>query len=141
VAQLAPGALLEKSLTPLRALVVTPMQHGRFFLMGDAAHIVPPTGAKGMNMALCDAVLLYKALRAYYRRKDPSPLERYTQEALRHIWQAELFSYFMTTLLHTHPIPSTRGCAKPTCATLARAPISSASWPKTTWACTPAGAT
>lgn len=109
VAQLAPGALLEKSLTPLRALVVTPMQHGRFFLMGDAAHIVPPTGAKGMNMALCDAVLLYKALRAYYRRKDPGPLERYTQEALRHIWQAELFSYFMTTLLHTPPDPFDEG--------------------------------
>lgn len=105
VAQVEPGPLLEKSLTPLRSMVVTPMQHGRFFLMGDAAHIVPPTGAKGMNLALCDAVLLYRAFKAYYQQKDPGPLEAYTQEALRHVWQAELFSYFMTTLLHTPADP------------------------------------
>lgn len=102
VAEVQPGPLLDKSLIPLRSFVLEPMQYGKFFLMGDAAHIVPPTGAKGMNLALCDAVLLYQALRAYYRkRKDYALLERYTQEALRHVWQAELFSYFMTTLLHT----------------------------------------
>jgi p-hydroxybenzoate 3-monooxygenase len=109
VAEVQPGPLLEKSLTPLRSLVVEPMQYGNFFLMGDAAHIVPPTGAKGMNLALCDAVLLYRALRAYYRQKDRSLLERYTQEALRHVWQAELFSYFMTTLLHTPRDPFDEG--------------------------------
>lgn len=101
VAEVRPGPLLEKSLTPLRSLVVEPMQHGRFFLMGDAAHVVPPTGAKGMNLALCDAVLLYRALLTYYRRGEEGRLLRYTQDALRHVWQAELFSYFMTTLLHT----------------------------------------
>lgn len=104
VAEVQPGPLLEKSLTPLRSFVLEPMQHGKLFLMGDAAHVVPPTGAKGMNLALCDAVLLYRALKAYYQ-KDPALLERYTQEALRHVWQAELFSYFMTTLLHTPTDP------------------------------------
>jgi p-hydroxybenzoate 3-monooxygenase len=105
VAEVRPGPLLEKSLTPLRSLVLEPMQHGRFFLMGDAAHVVPPTGAKGMNLALSDAVLLYRALLAYYRRGEEGHLLRYTQDALRHVWQAELFSYFMTTLLHTPTDP------------------------------------
>lgn len=105
VAEVRPGPLLEKSLTPLRSLVLEPMQHGRFFLMGDAAHVVPPTGAKGMNLALSDAVLLYRALLAYYRRGEEGHLLRYTQDALRHVWQAELFSYFMTTLLHTPADP------------------------------------
>ncbi|PZA07669.1 MULTISPECIES: 4-hydroxybenzoate 3-monooxygenase [unclassified Meiothermus] len=105
VAEVRPGPLLEKSLTPLRSLVVEPMQHGRFFLMGDAAHVVPPTGAKGMNLALSDAVLLYRALLAYYRRGEEGFLLGYTQDALRHVWQAELFSYFMTTLLHTPADP------------------------------------
>ncbi|RDI94796.1 4-hydroxybenzoate 3-monooxygenase [Meiothermus sp. QL-1] len=109
VARVEPGPLLEKSLTPLRSLVVEPMQHGRFFLAGDAAHVVPPTGAKGMNLALCDAVLLCRALLAYYRRGEEGPLLRYTQDALRHVWQAELFSYFMTTLLHTPDDPFENG--------------------------------
>ncbi|WP_413217769.1 4-hydroxybenzoate 3-monooxygenase (plasmid) [Thermus oshimai] len=109
VAEVRPGPLLEKSLTPMRALVVEPMQHGRFFLIGDAAHVVPPTGAKGMNMAVADAVALFRALRAFYLEKDPTFLGSFTEEALRHVWQAELFSYWMTTLLHTHEDPFAEG--------------------------------
>ncbi|WP_018111965.1 4-hydroxybenzoate 3-monooxygenase [Thermus igniterrae] len=101
VAEVKPGPLLEKSLTPMRSLVVEPMQYGRFFLVGDAAHVVPPTGAKGMNLAFCDVAVLCRALLAYYQEGDSSLLNRYTQDALRHVWQAELFSYWMTTLLHT----------------------------------------
>jgi len=99
-ARIKPGPLLEKSLTPLRSFVLEPMQHGRLFLAGDAAHVVPPTGAKGMNLALCDVALLFQGFLAYYRQKDPKPLESYTQEALQHVWQAELFSWWMTQLLH-----------------------------------------
>lgn len=105
VAEVRPGPILEKSLTPMRSLVVEPMQYGRFFLVGDAAHVVPPTGAKGMNLAFCDVAVLHRALLAYYRNGDTGPLTRYSQEALRHVWQAELFSYWMTTLLHTLPDP------------------------------------
>lgn len=105
VAEARPGTILEKSLTPMRSLVVEPMQHGRFFLVGDAAHVVPPTGAKGMNLAFCDVAVLYQALMAYYRDQDRSLLARFTSEALRHVWQAEFFSYWMTTLLHTLPDP------------------------------------
>ncbi len=100
VARLRPGPLLEKSLTPLRSFVLEPMQHGRLFLAGDAAHVVPPTGAKGMNLALCDVALLYRGFLAYYQQQDSKPLEDYTQEALEHVWQAELFSWWMTQLLH-----------------------------------------
>jgi p-hydroxybenzoate 3-monooxygenase len=100
VAEVQPGPILEKSLTPMRSLVVEPMQHGRFFLAGDAAHVVPPTGAKGMNLAFCDVAVLYRALFTFYKEGEVSLLLHYTQEALRHVWQAELFSYWMTTLLH-----------------------------------------
>ena len=101
VAQVTPGPILERSLTPMRSLVVEPMQHGRVFLVGDAAHVVPPTGAKGMNLAFCDVAVLYQALLAHYRDGDATLLANYTETARRHVWQAEFFSYWMTTLLHT----------------------------------------
>ncbi|MCS7173872.1 MAG: 4-hydroxybenzoate 3-monooxygenase [Armatimonadetes bacterium] len=102
---LRPGRLLEKSLTPHRSLVVEPMHYGRLFLAGDAAHVVPPTGAKGMNLAVADVMVLYQGLVRYYREKDETDLARYTDTCLRHVWQGEFFSYWMTTLLHRSSNP------------------------------------
>jgi p-hydroxybenzoate 3-monooxygenase len=94
------GEILEKSVTELRSFVVEPMQYGRLFLAGDAAHIVPATGAKGLNLAVADVRLLAKALGAWYRSGDGSLLERYSADALRRVWRAEHFSWFMTSMLH-----------------------------------------
>jgi p-hydroxybenzoate 3-monooxygenase len=99
-ARITPGPVLEKSLAHLRSLVVEPMQHGRLFLAGDAAHVVPPTGAKGLNLAVCDVVVLARALADYYRKGDESGLRAYTDRCLEHVWQAEHFSWWMTQLLH-----------------------------------------
>ncbi|BCZ87967.1 4-hydroxybenzoate 3-monooxygenase [Thermus thermophilus] len=109
VAQVKPGPLLEKSLTPHRAYVAEPMQHGRLFLVGDAAHVVPPTGAKGMNLAVADAVALFQALWAFYRKGAESGLKRHTETCREHVWQGEFFSYWMTSLLHTQPDPFIEG--------------------------------
>jgi p-hydroxybenzoate 3-monooxygenase len=94
------GEILEKGITGLRSYVVEPMQYGRLFLAGDAAHIVPATGAKGLNLAVADVRLLAAALAAWYRDGDGSPLERYSSDALRRVWRAEHFSWFMTSMLH-----------------------------------------
>jgi p-hydroxybenzoate 3-monooxygenase len=94
------GEILEKGITGLRSYVVEPMQHGRLFLAGDAAHIVPATGAKGLNLAVADVRLLAAALAAWYRDGDGSLLERYSSDALRRVWRAEHFSWFMTSMLH-----------------------------------------
>jgi p-hydroxybenzoate 3-monooxygenase len=94
------GEILEKGITPMRSFVVEPMQCGRLFLAGDAAHIVPATGAKGLNLAVADVRLLAAALAAWYRRGDDSLLERYSSDALRRVWRAEHFSWFMTSMLH-----------------------------------------
>jgi p-hydroxybenzoate 3-monooxygenase len=94
------GEILEKGITPMRSFVVEPMQHGRLFLAGDAAHIVPPTGAKGLNLAVADVRLLSAGIAAWYRHGDESLLERYSQDALRRVWRAEHFSWFMTSMLH-----------------------------------------
>jgi p-hydroxybenzoate 3-monooxygenase len=94
------GEILEKGVTELRSFVVEPMQYGRLFLAGDAAHIVPATGAKGLNLAVADVRLLAKALGAWYRSGDGSLLERYSADALRRVWRAEHFSWFMTSMLH-----------------------------------------
>lgn len=109
VAQVRPGPLLEKSLTPHRAFVAEPMQHGRLFLVGDAAHVVPPTGAKGMNLAVADAVALFQALWAFYRKGEEERLKRHTETCREHVWQGEFFSYWMTNLLHTQPDPFLEG--------------------------------
>ncbi len=93
------GEIFDRGITPMRSFVCEPMQYGRLFLAGDAAHIVPPTGAKGLNLAVNDARLLAAALVAFYRG-DPSALERYSETALRRVWRAQDFSNYMTQLLH-----------------------------------------
>lgn len=97
------GPSLEKSIAPLRSYVVEPMQYGRLFLVGDAAHIVPPTGAKGLNLAASDVSTLYRVLRGVYREGRTDLLDKYSAVALRRIWKAERFSWFMTSLLHEFP--------------------------------------
>ncbi|MGN6210192.1 4-hydroxybenzoate 3-monooxygenase [Asticcacaulis sp.] len=97
------GPSLEKSIAPLRSYVCEKMQHGRLFLAGDAAHIVPPTGAKGLNLAASDVSYLADALIAHYRHDDEVGLEGYTKRALDRIWKAERFSWSMTQLTHRFP--------------------------------------
>ncbi|QVQ53573.1 4-hydroxybenzoate 3-monooxygenase [Spiractinospora alimapuensis] len=97
---LARGTITDKSITPMRSFVTEPMRHGRLFLAGDAAHIVPPTGAKGLNLAMRDVTLLSEALTAYFGSGDETGLNSYSADALRRVWRAEHFSYWMTTLLH-----------------------------------------
>ena len=97
---LQPGEILDIGVSPLRSLVIEPMQSGRLFLAGDSAHIVPPTGAKGMNLALADVKELAAALVEWYRTGSRSRLDRYTDECLTRVWRAQHFSAFMTGLLH-----------------------------------------
>jgi p-hydroxybenzoate 3-monooxygenase len=94
------GPILQRAITPLRSYVVEPMAHGRLFLAGDAAHIVPPTGAKGLNLAIADVCLLAEALDALLARNDAWPLDRYSAMCLRRVWKVERFSWWMTSLLH-----------------------------------------
>ncbi|MEM9439315.1 MAG: 4-hydroxybenzoate 3-monooxygenase [Pseudomonadota bacterium] len=97
---ITPGPAIEKSVAPLRSFVCETMRYGRLFLAGDAAHIVPPTGAKGLNLAVGDVHYLATALSAYYRRGTELGLDRYAEAALRRIWKTERFSWMMTSLLH-----------------------------------------
>jgi p-hydroxybenzoate 3-monooxygenase len=97
------GPILEKGVTGMRSYVVEPMQHGRLFLAGDAAHIVPPTGAKGLNLAIGDVRLLAETIVDWYRSGDAAVLGRYSAECLRRVWRAEHFSWWMTTMLHLPP--------------------------------------
>jgi p-hydroxybenzoate 3-monooxygenase len=101
--ELRRGPITERSITPMRSFVAEPMRHGRLFLAGDAAHIVPPTGAKGLNLAVADVTLLATALTRRYADGDESLLDAYSETALRRVWRAEHFSYTMTTLLHRDP--------------------------------------
>jgi p-hydroxybenzoate 3-monooxygenase len=94
------GRIFDKAITPMRTFVCEPMQYGRLFLLGDAAHIVPPTGAKGLNLAVNDARLLASALAAWYGKRDRDGLDAYTETALRRVWRAQDFSNYMTQLLH-----------------------------------------
>ena len=94
------GPIFDKGITPMRSFVCEPMQYGRLFLAGDAAHIVPPTGAKGLNLAVNDVRLLAAAMTAHFDEGDDSLLERYSTDALRRVWRAQDFSNFMTQLLH-----------------------------------------
>ncbi|MFJ4294093.1 4-hydroxybenzoate 3-monooxygenase [Cupriavidus sp. NPDC089707] len=100
---LVTGPSIEKSIAPLRSFVCEPMRFGRLFLAGDAAHIVPPTGAKGLNLAASDVLYLADALTARYRQDDPHQLDVYSEKCLRRIWKAERFSWWMTSLLHRFP--------------------------------------
>ena len=97
---LAEGPVLEKGVTPMRSFVVEPMQHGRLYLAGDAAHIVPPTGAKGLNLALHDVRLLAEALVSFYETGSNAGLDAYSAKCLRRIWRSEHFSWWMTSMLH-----------------------------------------
>lgn len=97
------GPSIEKSIAPLRSFVAEPLSHGRLFLAGDAGHIVPPTGAKGLNLAASDVHYLSTALIDFFRKDDESGLESYAERALRRIWKAERFSWWMTKLLHRFP--------------------------------------
>ena len=101
--ELQPGEIIEAGITPMRSMVTEPMQHGRLFLAGDAAHIVPATGAKGMNLALADVKVLAEALAAWYRSKSRELLDGYSERCLRRVWRAEHFSAWMTALLHRDP--------------------------------------
>jgi p-hydroxybenzoate 3-monooxygenase len=103
---LAEGPILQKGITPLRSFVAEPMQYGQLFLAGDAAHIVPPTGAKGMNLAVADVCVLAGALSAFYQTGDKELLAGYSAQCLRRVWRAEHFSWWMTTLLHRFPAQS-----------------------------------
>ena len=98
--KLVTGPSIEKSIAPLRSFVVEPMQYGRMFLLGDAAHIVPPTGAKGLNLAASDVSTLFNILLKVYREGRTVLLEKYSEICLRRVWKAERFSWWMTSMLH-----------------------------------------
>jgi p-hydroxybenzoate 3-monooxygenase len=97
------GPAIEKSIAPLRSFVSEPMQHGRLFLAGDATHIVPPTGAKGLNLASSDVAYLSDALIGWYKRSDEAGLAGYGAKALARVWKAERFSWYLTKLMHRFP--------------------------------------
>ncbi|HEY6017239.1 MAG TPA: 4-hydroxybenzoate 3-monooxygenase [Gaiellaceae bacterium] len=97
------GPIVARGVTPMRSYVVEPMQRGRLFLAGDAAHIVPPTGAKGLNLAVRDVAVLADALVRWYEGGDESGLASYSERCLRRVWRAEHFSWFMTSMLHRSP--------------------------------------
>lgn len=101
--RLVTGPSIEKSIAPLRSFVTEPMRWGRLFLCGDAAHIVPPTGAKGLNTAASDVQYLYNGLVQYYRDKDSEGIDRYSERALLRVWKAERFSWWFSGLLHRYP--------------------------------------
>ncbi|WP_417662344.1 4-hydroxybenzoate 3-monooxygenase [Pseudomonas sp.] len=101
--RLITGPSIEKSIAPLRSYVVEPMQYGHLFLLGDAAHIVPPTGAKGLNLAASDVNTLYRILLKVYREGRTDLLERYSEVCLKRVWKAERFSWWMTSMLHKFP--------------------------------------
>lgn len=99
------GPITDKSVLPMRSYVQTPMRHGRLFLAGDAAHIVPPTGAKGLNLAVADVALLAPALAALLRKGEERLADSYSEDALRRVWRCTHFSWWMTTMLHTSANP------------------------------------
>ena len=101
--KLQTGPSIEKSVAPLRSFVAEPLRFGRLFLAGDAAHIVPPTGAKGLNLAVHDVGLLADALIEFYRERSETGIAHYSARALLHIWNAERFSWWMTSILHRLP--------------------------------------
>jgi p-hydroxybenzoate 3-monooxygenase len=94
------GPILQKGVTAMRSFVAEPMRHGRLFLAGDAAHIVPPTGAKGMNLAVADVRVLAAALGDFYRGRGTTLMDRYSEICLRRIWKVQRFSWWMTAMLH-----------------------------------------
>jgi p-hydroxybenzoate 3-monooxygenase len=104
--KLAEGEMLQKGIAAMRSFVVEPMQYGRLFLAGDSAHIQPPTGAKGMNLALADVLVLSRAISEYYGSGRSDQLERYSATCLRRVWKAQRFSWWMTQMFHLDPAHS-----------------------------------
>jgi p-hydroxybenzoate 3-monooxygenase len=103
VRKLTEGKILQKGVTPMRSFVVEPMQHGRLFLAGDSAHIVPPTGAKGMNLAFADVRMLSRAIAEYYKTNKTEKLDGYSKAVLPRVWKGQRFSWWLTSLLHHFP--------------------------------------
>jgi p-hydroxybenzoate 3-monooxygenase len=101
--EIAEGRIFQKGVTPVRAFVAAPMRHRRMFLAGDAAHIVPPTGAKGLNLAAADVRVLARALTQYFRTTSTERLDRYSETCLRRVWKVVRYSWYMTSLLHRFP--------------------------------------
>lgn len=99
-AKLVEGEVTQKAITPMRSFVAAPMRHGRLFLAGDAAHIVPPTGAKGLNLAVADVRVLARALAEYYAHGRTDLIDRYSEVCLRRVWKSQRFSWWMTSMLH-----------------------------------------
>jgi p-hydroxybenzoate 3-monooxygenase len=97
------GRILQKGVTPMRSFVAAPMRHGRLFLAGDAAHIVPPTGAKGLNLAASDVLVLARAFKGFYASGDTTWLDEYSAVCERRVWKAQRFSWWMTSSLHRFP--------------------------------------
>lgn len=101
-AQLVTGDSIEKSIAPLRSFICEPMQYGNLFLVGDAAHIVPPTGAKGLNLAASDVATLYKIMQRVYKDNDKECINQYSEIALRRVWHGERFSWWMSNMMHNY---------------------------------------
>ena len=101
--KLQEGKMLQKGITPMRSFVAEPMQYGRLLLAGDSAHIVPPTGAKGMNLAFADVVYMSRALDDHFKRNDNARIESYSDTCLRRVWKAQRFSWWMTQIMHVFP--------------------------------------
>jgi len=101
--EIVEGRIFQKGVTPVRAFVAAPMRYGRLFLAGDAAHIVPPTGAKGLNLAVADVRVLARALTQFFRANSMERLDRYSDTCLRRVWKVVRYSWFMTSLLHRFP--------------------------------------
>jgi p-hydroxybenzoate 3-monooxygenase len=102
-ARISIGPSIEKSVAALRSFVAEPLRFGRLFLCGDAAHIVPPTGAKGLNLAASDVHYLFEGLREFYKDASEAGLDAYSARALARVWKAERFSWWMTSTLHRFP--------------------------------------
>ncbi|MGE3869206.1 MAG: FAD-dependent monooxygenase, partial [Pseudorhodoplanes sp.] len=100
--KLAEGKILQKGVTPMRSYVAEPMRSGRLLLAGDAAHIVPPTGAKGMNLAMADVRVMARALEAFYGKRRSDLIESYSDTCLRRVWKGQRFSWWMTQMLHRY---------------------------------------
>jgi p-hydroxybenzoate 3-monooxygenase len=101
--ELSEGPVIEKSITPMRSFVAGPMRHGRLLLAGDAAHIVPPTGAKGLNLAVADVTVLAEAMTEHFGRQSDTGLDEYSDRCTARVWRAQHFSWWMTTMLHQDP--------------------------------------
>lgn len=101
--KLTEGQILQKGVTGMRSFVVEPMQYGRLFLTGDSAHIVPPTGAKGLNLAVADVRILARALKHFYDTGSRELLDTYSEVCLRRVWKVQRFSWWMTSMLHRFP--------------------------------------